>query len=280
MSHSNISPYPSSVSNLCLSGEKVSSLLQKQIQIQLKSSHGPKEISLSFFDIFKASTKSFCDVIMPARFVIKGSFVSHIFSNEEFKDIDVHIVVDLTHLPDKERIRLGYDFKWAILKGIADLIKMNLEGDINLSKLDNISFEEKVVPLASKGLAPFKIHMLKIGNIPLEYTLVSVVQCVEKATRNYDFNCGALEMVIDSSSSVMIGSYLPEIDRVIEQISRKELLCDSPHEITKKAICRYLSKLTYSGYCDKDPMLLPSLFDGFISRICPSKQDKALEMAL
>jgi len=226
-----------------------------------------------------------CQKILSAEFgstrlFIKGSCVSHLFSKEPFCDIDIHATIDVTNLPDQQRVGKGYAFKWAVLKGIYEIITEKFPPSPGGSRVSipsaEILFEEETNLLCVKG-APFNVHTIRFpGEIPLEFTIFNIVKEVRESVRNYDFNSGALQLSIEDGGAIIIHSNTPDMRATINEVSRRELTCIAPQEIERKGICRYLAKVVLSGYYDKDKGLLPAMLDGVKERDQGKTEDKIL----
>ena len=270
-----IDPFHSlKVQSASISKEKSSVLLDRSIKIFFR----PRGDSVSFveatiFEIFTSCQASLAASFDLCKFSIRGSSVAHIFSGEHYADIDIHGFIDLSHYSKTAIIKRGHEIKWCVLDSIRKIINKKLAllspGSESILSLEQILFEDQFAHLVVKELLPFNVHTLKLGSLPLEFTFFAFIHKDFQAQRFFDFNCGALELEIDSQNAISLHSPLPDMDAVIEEISRRELKCDLPSQLFRKSICRYLSKVSLSGYYDKDPALLQS----FISNI---KEHKAL----
>ncbi|MCX6990040.1 MAG: hypothetical protein NTX49_03085 [Chlamydiae bacterium] len=281
MATSSIPLHRPPLSSIHIEGDKAHSLLGREISLSFGGAdHKAKQMITTVGEIYQRCQKALSDEFGPTRLIIRGSSVAHLFSNEPFSDIDIHATIDVTHLPAGQRVGKGYAFKWAVLKGISEIIAERFPPSPGGSKVSipssDILFEEENTPLCSSG-APYNVHTIRLpGNIPVEFTLFNIVNPVKESVRNYDFNSGSLELCIEDSGEITIHSSRPDIGVMIDEVTRKELTCVAADGITRKGICRYLSKLALSGYCDKDKELLHAMLEGVKSRDKGKREDKIL----
>lgn len=269
----NIDSYPlAKIQSTVISKDKSSALLDRSIKIfYRKKNLTVDSIDVSIFDIFTRSQRDLSLNYSLQKFSIRGSSVAHIFSSEPYADIDIHGFIDLTSHSPGEIIRKGHGIKWKILDVIGRIIneKGALSGNLEpvIESSEQIIFEDQFVPLGTKQVLPFNIHTLRLGTIPIEFTFFAIVSSDYANQRFFDFNCGALELQIaDDDETVMLHSSMPDMATVLEEITRRELRCESPSQLFRKSICRYLSKVSISGYYDKDPNLLASFLANFKER--------------
>ena len=257
---------PSSVT--FLDEEKSQPLLRTRIAIFYRAAEGERSIETTIGEVYRKTQKALFSEFGSPKLVIKGSSVASLFSGEPAEDVDMHYVADLTHLPERERIRRGYDLKWVVLRGIVQLIKEKMPATEKntMIQTEDILFTEKPYMLSAKTAAPFNVHGISFVGSPVELTLFSITKTVEHSQRGFDFNSGALELYLDPEGRSVLGSYLPDMDHTLSEIKRRELTCHNPEEITRKGISRYMAKLVISGYYDKDLSLFKALLDSEIKK--------------
>jgi hypothetical protein len=231
-------------------------------------------------EIYRTCRKTLSAEFGSTGLFIKGSCVSHLFSKEPFGDIDIHATIDVTKLPEHQRVGKGYAFKWAVLKGIYEIITEKFPPSPGGSRSSipsaEILFEEETNLLCAKG-APFNVHTIRFpGEIPVEFTMFNIVQEVRESVRNYDFNSGSLQLCIEDGGAITIHSNTPDMRATIDEVSRRELTCVAPEEIERKGLCRYLAKVVLSGYYDKDKELLAAMLEGVKERDQGKTEDKIL----
>lgn len=250
------------LSHTSISYEKAASLLKRQIEINYQKKDGLGSLVSTVEEIYQNCQRRL-EEYLNCRFVIKGSAVASLFSDEPYNDIDIHTAVDLTIYPHHERVSKGYRIKWALIHGIVDSILKSSQkaaGDSCNISADNLLFEEENIIFSTKSSRPFNVHTLRIGKPMLEFTCVAFVREQEMQLRSFDFNSGALEMHVDCNSNITIFSHLPDIERTLGQITSRTLDTIEPEKIEKKAVERYLAKILLSGYSDPSQTLYPSLF--------------------
>ena len=271
------------LSHLTLTGEgkeKALSFLGREIAlyyggVDQKAIH----VVTTVGEIYRKCHKTLSEEFGPTRLIMRGSSVSQLFSAEPFSDIDIHATIDVTDLPEQLRVGKGYGFKWALLKGISEIVSEKLPLDRSGSRIlipsTEILYKEETNLLCSKG-APFNVHTIRLpGDVPLEFTIFNIVKEVTKSQRNYDFNAGSLELSIEDNGDITLYSITPDIQAVIEELKLRALTCHAPDEIERKAICRYLAKLVISGYYDKDKELLCRMLES-VQKRNPGKENKFL----
>lgn len=266
----------SSPSHKSLAYETVAPLLGKKVTVAYRKA---REGSLSKIDLTVGEVYARCqkklseELGKEVRLVIKGSSVAHLFSGEPCEDIDIHCVADLVHIADSEKIRKGHELKWTILRAIAGIIQEK-DPAAGVITSESLVAEESLNLLYSRERkAPFNVFNIRLGEIPLEFSLFCMMEAAASSPRSFDFNSGALDLSITEEGFVL-RSALEDIDAVIEGISKRELYTTSPEMITRKGVCRYLAKILISGYSDKNAELFEALLQAAKSAK-PGQTDEA-----
>jgi len=258
-------------------------LLHRKVQVLYKSDQGKDgRVLLSVEMIYKALKRGLSHVLEDAqkfsekniesKFVIKGSSVAHIFSEENFSDIDLQAVIDLTGVSEERRIRLGFNFKWRFLREISRLISQTVS---DAPEDVVFSFVEENRCLSSGSKIPYNQHLIIFGSPPIEFSCFALIKDPIEPSRNFDFNSGALELEITNSNEVKITSLGYSVEQTLESISQKKLVCFQKEQLSRNALPRYFSKLFFSGYHDEDPALLPFFLDEFKNSIPPCEVSEA-----
>ena len=256
------------LSSLPIRKEHARPLLDRNITLYFREEDARlNQVITTVWEIYQKCQKTISEEFGGTRFIIRGSSVTNLYSKEPIGDIDIHATIDLTHLPEADRVGKGYAFKWAVLKGIREIIAEKISAAAPKEKIltpstEYILFQEENNLIGSRSTLPFNIHTIRLGNIPVEFTMFNVFKPVIESVRNYDFNSGALQLRIEEGDKMWIDAYTPDISITLEEIKDRALSCSAPEEITRKALSRYLAKLVVSGYYDKDKELLSTFVEG------------------
>ena len=261
-------PHKAPLRYLTLSREDARPLLDRNITLYFYGANDTLyQVTATVHEIFRKCQEKISVDFGQTRLSIRGSSVTHLFSKEPVGDIDIHATINLTHLSEAESIGRGYDFKWSILQGIQQVIEEKIasfhpEERILISPIKTILFTEVNNLIGTREDLPFNVHTVRVGKIPVEFTMFNVFKPVKAELRKYDFNSGSLKLSIEGDDEIRIESYMPDIAVTIEQVTDRALTCTAPEEITRNALPRYLAKLVISGYYDADIKLLPTILDG------------------
>jgi hypothetical protein len=245
--------------------DRAKKLLDKQIDIAYCGDGGVAgSIQASISEIFLRIHYALSTSYPGSSLVIKGSSVASIYSDEPVNDVDFRSVIDLTSFPERERVKRGYDIKWSVLRQISELIVKKSRATAqdtheDPSIVQKLVFSEKNFLFSSTRAKSFNVHCLSFGETPIELSVICVVKEIEERERNFDFNCGALELTVSDSLEATVHSYMPDLSGVIEHISRRQISAIQPEDIKEKSIIRYFSKLFLSGYFDPDTKLWDAL---------------------
>lgn len=278
MSSPYFSLYKPPLSAKTLSHEQAKKLLSKQIPITANVAHDlTLKVTASLQEVFSCCKKHVkrrrefrnCEIS------IKGSAVTSLVASlsedqseeEYFSDIDISVFVDLTHDPQRA-FSAGSQIKWTLLEAIKEVAKDKIPKEhvesFNKAPLDCITFFDKTIPLHSRKLKPFNVHILEVDS--LEFTCVALVERPEKFERKVDFTCSSLELILDDKNQVVLQTSLPNIEEVISDVQTKRLKCFDVDELTQKPFARYFLKVISPGYVDYNFQVLKDLINSFEKR--------------
>ena len=278
MSSSYFSLYKPSQSSKALSYEEAKKLLSKQIPITATLAEDlTLKVTASVQEVFASCKKQLKSTseFRNCEMSIKGSAVTSLVASlseyqsaeEYFSDIDISVFVDLTDDPERA-FSTGSRIKWTLLEAIKEVAKDKIPKEhlesFNRAPLDCITFFDKTIPLHSRKLKPFNVHILEVDS--LEFTCVALVERPEKLERKVDFTCSSLELTLDDKNQAVLQTSLPNIEEVISDIQTKTLKCFDVGELTQKPFARYFLKVISPGYVDYNLLVLKELMSSFAKR--------------
>jgi hypothetical protein len=259
---------PTPVQNTIIINEECIKKLWPNTQISLISAKQPIIIdAINVFELFKKTQEKVSSTYNLQKCSLRGSFVTHLFTGEPFHDVDVHMFIDLTRVDKNHLFSTGTSIKWKILEAIKDMVNSKLSSPL-INSLEHIPFEERFVLGATKGWSPFNIHMIRVGqNPPVEFTFFGIVKESFSEQRFFDFNNSSLELMWNEKlKKLTLHSLQDNVSQVLHEIEERVLSCPSPGQLIRKATARYLQKLTFSGYHDKNSTLLIQFLEDFKTR--------------
>lgn len=262
---SNLSSASSILSRKVLPTEQAQSLLKKKIELQMFiSSKGVISVATDVEQVYIACKKTLESHYGPVELAIRGSSVAGLFSKEKAGDLDLQAKFSFQHLKDKAAIiREGYSLRWKLLESLRELFLQQVPQEkhamIRSFSLDAFQFRDTNVLSAHLDQGPCNIHQLQVGEI--EISCFIEIDPSKPPQRNFDFNSGALEIILNDQGQVVLQTPLENLEETIKEITSKELSCVRPHEISRRALSRYFNKLVFSGYVDPSPDLLTALIE-------------------
>ena len=242
--------------------EQAQILLGKKIALQMTSLEKTISVTVEVEEVYKAFKDTLEKDYGPMDFAIRGSSVAGIFSGEKTSDLDLQAKFRFKHIQDRSAIvKEGYSLRWKLLDTIKALFLQKVSAQdrqaVLASSSEALRFKDTNKLLSFQNQGPCNIHQLQVGEI--EISCFVEVDPSQEPVRNFDFNSGSLEIIIDDNGRVILQGPCEDLEETIREISLKELRCIRPHEISRKALPRYFNKLFFSGYVDPSEDLLPVL---------------------